>query len=68
MELPGKIKIITFANKKYNSCRSFIFIENDLINMKIRDTKKLIEHNAARIIFKPLPPSVKKRHSGQFAT
>ncbi len=21
-------------NKKYNSCRSFIFIENDLVNLK----------------------------------
>ena len=52
MELPGKIKIITFANKKYNSCRSFIFTENDLVNLKIRDKLKLIEKDAARIIFK----------------
>jgi len=45
---------ITNANKKYNSCRSFIFIENDLVNLKICKPKTLIEHNAARIIFKPL--------------
>jgi len=42
------------GNKKYNACRSFIFTENDLVNLKTRDTKTLIEHDAARIIFKPL--------------
>ena len=26
------------VNKKYNSCRSLIFIENDLVNLKKRDT------------------------------
>ena len=31
------------ANKKYYSCRNFIFIENDLVNLKIPDTKTLIE-------------------------
>ena len=28
------------ANKKYNASRSFIFVENDLVNLKIGNTKK----------------------------
>jgi hypothetical protein len=45
---------ITTANKKYNAYRNFIFIENDSVNLKIRNTLKLIEQDAARIIFKTL--------------
>jgi hypothetical protein len=30
-------------NKKYNAYRSLIFTENDFVNLKIRNTKTLIE-------------------------
>ncbi len=39
------------------------FIENDLVNLKTHDTKTINEHDAARIIFKPLYASVSERNS-----
>ena len=42
LDQKGKIKAQPY-NNKYNACRSFIFIENEFVNLKIRNTKTLIE-------------------------
>ncbi len=31
------------ANKKYSACRSFFFTEKELVNLKIKKSKKNIE-------------------------
>jgi len=49
-----RIKKQQNANKKYNACRRSFFTEKESTTSKYTNLRKLIEHDAARIIFKPL--------------